>query len=52
MENAGKETMGNLEMKLFGLIHTGKCICRFAGILRILPVLHLPEVVDIGVSTI
>ena len=29
--------------------HTGKCIRRFGGILRVLPVL---QVVDIGVNTI
>ena len=34
------------------LIHTGKCIRRFAGILRILPLLHRPDVADIGVNTI
>ena len=32
-------------------VHTGKCIRRLAGI-RVLPVLHRPEVVDIGVNTI
>ena len=31
-------------------IHTGKCIRRFAGI-RVLLVLHRPEVVDIGVKS-
>ena len=30
-------------------MHTGKCIRRFGGVL---PVLHRPEVVDIGVNTI
>ena len=37
------------------LDHTGKCIRRFAGIYvycRLLPVLHRPEVVDIGVNAI
>ena len=34
------------------LYHTGKCICPFAGYLRILPALHRPDVVDIGVTTI
>ena len=32
-------------------VHTGKCIRRFGGDLRVLPVLHRPEVVDIGVNT-
>ena len=34
--------------------HTGKCIRRFGGTmyLRVLPVLHRPDVVDIGVNTI
>ena len=33
-------------------MHTGKCIRGFAGIFRVLPVLHRPVVVDIGVNTI
>ena len=37
---------------IMSLIHTGKCIRRFGGIFRVLPVLHRPEVVDIGVNTI
>ena len=43
---------------LFSYYHAGKCIRRFGGIyaiwwyLRVLPVLHRPEVVDIGVNTI
>ena len=32
--------------------HTGKCIRRFGGIYAYFPVLHRPEVVDIGVNTI
>ena len=32
--------------------HTGKCIRRFWWYLRVLPVLHGPEVVDMGVNTI
>ena len=33
--------------------HTGKCIRRFGGIFKsVLPVLHRPEVADIGVNTI
>ena len=35
-----------------GVSHTGKCIRRFGCFLRVLPVLHRPEVVDIGVNTI
>ena len=34
------------------MYHTGKCIRRFGVSLRVLPVLHRPEVVDIGVNTI
>ena len=37
----------------FVVYHTGKCICRFAGInARVLPAIHRPDVVDIGVNTI
>ena len=32
--------------------HTGKCIRRIWWYLRVLPILHIPEVVDIGVNTI
>ena len=32
-------------------IHTGKCITSICWYLRVLPVLHRPEVVDIGVKS-